>query len=68
MNVAVVEPASTNSPVSGPREADLERARDVSEWIDPEGDDWYSAIYQYLTRDSVDGVSRVEPITDHWFG
>jgi hypothetical protein len=68
MNVAVVEPASSFISAGIDKDTELEGAGGLSEWIDPEGDDWLSAIYQYLTQDSVDGVSRVEPVTNHWFG
>ena len=41
MTVAIVEPVSTHDSASGPRDAGLETANSVGEWIDPEGDDWF---------------------------
>jgi hypothetical protein len=42
----------------------------TSEWIDPEGDDWFAAIYQELIRGAAPTISTERPIPEleHWFG
>jgi hypothetical protein len=67
MNVAVVEPATTHESVGSPRNPGLETTNSVSEWIDPEGDDWFSEIYRDLTQANV-GAAAVTPELEHWFG
>jgi len=67
MNVAVVEPVSRRDSASGPRDTYLETANSVSEWIDPEGDDWFSEIYRDLTQAGVGAAART-PELEHWFG
>jgi hypothetical protein len=67
MNVAVVEPASTHDQASGPRDSGHEATNSVSEWIDPEGDDWFSEIYRALIQDTA-GVAATTPEVEHWFG
>jgi hypothetical protein len=67
MNVAVVEPASTHDSASAPGDTGLETANSVSEWIDPEGDDWFSEIYRDLTQGNA-GIAAKTPELEHWFG
>jgi len=68
MNVAVVEPASTHGLPAGPNDADPAAGDQVSEWIDPEGNDWFSAIYRDLTQDLARSENHGAPEMDHWFG
>jgi hypothetical protein len=69
MNVAVVEPASILASASGSRESELDALGVQSEWIDPEGDDWFSAIYRELTQGSaVAAEAQTAPELEHWFG
>jgi hypothetical protein len=68
MNVAVVEPASTHVAPADLSVGAPEAADQASEWIDPEGNDWFSAIYKDLTRDLVGSEAQSSPEFDHWFG
>jgi hypothetical protein len=68
MNVAVVERASVLPPVSAGRETALPVTDGECEWIDPEGDDWFSSIYRELTGEQDDAKAAVAPELDHWFG
>ena len=67
MNVAVLEHASSGEAVAPVRESELKATGLQSEWIDPEGDDWLSAIYRELTQGLAD-ATRPEPELEHWFG
>ena len=67
MNVAVVEPATAHESMGGPRNTGLETTNSVSEWIDPEGNDWFSEIYRDLTQASA-GAAALTPELEHWFG
>jgi hypothetical protein len=69
MNVAVLEPVASPIQASAVRERELEGIGQVSEWIDPEGDDWLAAIYQELEQHSASATGdRPAPELDHWFG
>jgi hypothetical protein len=67
MNVAVVEPASHEIESSAGR-AERETPCLQSEWIDPEGNDWLSAIYRELTRGASELVVASDLELEHWFG
>jgi hypothetical protein len=69
MNVAVLEPAASLPQEPGPTERGFAGIGAVSDWIDPEGDDWFAAIYRELAQESVSTLGR-PPATelDHWFG
>ena len=66
MNVAL-EPASTAAPDPG-RQPGLEPAGCHSEWIDPEGDDWFSSVYRELTQESSAAVDQPASEVEFWFG
>lgn len=69
MNVTVLEPVASLAQMSGIREGELDVIGQVSEWIDPEGDDWLAAIYQELEQQSASATGdRPAPEVDHWFG
>jgi hypothetical protein len=68
MNVAVVERASVFQPVSSGREVALPVTDGECEWIDPEGDDWFSWIYRELMGEQDDAKPAAAPELDHWFG
>jgi hypothetical protein len=75
MNVAVIEPASSLAAAAAAREADLHAEALKSEWIDPEGDDWFAALYLELTQGSAvaaagfaSAPTRPRPELEHWFG
>ena len=70
MNVAVLEPFASSPRVSSARDQGPERAGHASEWIDPEGDDWFSEIYRELARElEPAGPADHQAIElDHWFG
>jgi hypothetical protein len=44
------------------------------DWVDPEGDDWLSSLYRFLTEDSAASEGENGPPTlptpelEHWFG
>jgi len=42
----------------------------TTEWIDPEGDDWFAAIYEELIRGTEAAASPkfTAPEPEHWFG
>jgi hypothetical protein len=70
MNVALLHPAARL--IGDPVEPELrhETAGPTSEWIDPEGDDWFSEIYRELAAldsGSTD-ASRSSTDLEHWFG
>ena len=69
MNVAVLEPAASLPQEPGPTERGFAGIGVGSDWIDPEGDDWFAAIYRELAQESVSALGR-PPATelDHWFG
>ena len=69
MNVAVLEPAASLPQEPVPTERGLVAIGPVSDWIDPEGDDWLAAIYRELSQESVSALG-LRPATelDHWFG
>ena len=69
MRMAAVEPE-----ISREFLAVLVRAQNnghQSEWIDPEGDDWFAEVYRLLAtsadRDEQAQVQAAEP-NFHWFG
>ena len=68
MNVAVLEPEARTD---GPAIEGLvgEAIRHASEWVDPEGDDWFAQIYRELATD-LEPASARRPPADlvHWFG
>lgn len=70
MNVAVLDPEIrlTGAPTEFELAPDL--IGQTSEWIDPEGDDWFAAIYRELTRGTEPGASTEGPAPEleHWFG
>jgi len=72
MNVAVLEPASPLEPESGACDGERQVTFGQSEWIDPEGDDWLTSIYRFLTHDSASagGAASSAALSDleHWFG
>jgi hypothetical protein len=70
MNVAVVEPTSTQNAAPAVIEAGPSRAgHQASEWIDPEGDDWFSSIYRELTGEPrAPRFDQQAPELGHWFG
>ena len=69
MNVALVEPASTVMVAAAGREGESQKTSHQSEWIDPEGDDWFSSIYRELTQEPVpETIDRRAPEFEHWFG
>lgn len=69
MNVAVVEPTSTLKAVIPDHESGLQRPLHQAEWIDPEGDDWFTSIYRELTQEpGTVTTPRHTPELDHWFG
>ena len=78
MNVAVVELASGPGMSSEVAQSCGAAAGPVSEWIDPEGDDWFADIYRELTDGPVACVAaaagsavlagRLRPEVEHWFG
>ena len=69
MNVAVLEPAASLPQEPVPTERGFVAIGPVSDWIDPEGDDWFAAIYRELSQESVSALG-LRPATelDHWFG
>jgi hypothetical protein len=69
MNVAVIEPASSLAAAVAVHETDPDVEALQSEWIDPEGDDWFAALYRELTQGSAK-AEAVRPIheLEHWFG
>jgi hypothetical protein len=69
MNGAVVESASLCS-VAPADHAESGLAGLPSDWIDPEGDDWLSAIYRELTQDPRRAPEPAQPTAEleHWFG
>ena len=76
MNVAVIEPASSLAAAVAARETDPDVEAFQSEWIDPEGDDWFAALYRELTGASAVGTAagfalaptRPRSELEHWFG
>ena len=68
MNVAVVERARMFRPASTGRETALSVTVGECEWIDPEGDDWFSWIYRELMGEQDDAKPAAAPELDHWFG
>ena len=69
MNVAVVEPTSTPTTAPAERESGLQAPGHQSEWIDPEGDDWFASLYRELTQESATvPATKHAPELDHWFG
>jgi hypothetical protein len=69
MNVAVVEPTSTLTAAAAGREGESQKASHQSEWIDPEGDDWFSSIYRELTQEPMpETIDRYASESEHWFG
>jgi hypothetical protein len=70
MNVAVLEPVASPAQDAGARGCGLDAiVGQVSEWIDPEGDDWFAAVYREVARDPRAAVGE-KPATEleHWFG
>lgn len=69
MNVAVLEPVASLSQTSVVREHEFDGLGQVSEWIDPEGDDWLAEIYHELAQESAPASpDRPASELDHWFG
>jgi len=69
MNVAVVEPTSTQEPAPEGREGGLPKTSHLVEWIDPEGDDWFASIYRELTGEpGATSNDKLAPELEHWFG
>ncbi len=66
MNVAI-EPDSAPQPSN--RSVGPAGAIHYSEWIDPEGDDWFASIYRELTDEPVEAPVD-QPASDpaYWFG
>ena len=77
MNVAVIEPASISRATPEARQS-RPAASPISEWIDPEGDDWFAEIYRELNDGPVASdaaaagsavlAGRLRPEVEHWFG
>ena len=70
MNVAVLEPVAAHPQASSVADP-AEGPGQVSEWIDPDGDDWFAAIYRELVHDPTSAPTdrdRSMPGPDHWFG
>jgi hypothetical protein len=67
MNVAL-EPTSTAAPDRDIRQPGPEPVGGHSEWIDPEGDDWFSSIYRELTQESSAAGDQPAPEVEFWFG
>ena len=68
MNVSVVEPTSTLTASSADRESGHQEPHPQAEWIDPEGDDWFSSVYRELTEESATFPQKHAPELEHWFG
>ena len=69
MNIALFDPAGSFAPTPGGQVHAPERIGSASEWIDPEGDDWFAAIYRELAQESASGTTgQPEPDIDRWFG
>jgi hypothetical protein len=69
MNVAVVERTPVYPSTSSARETALGATDGECEWIDPEGDDWFSSIYWELMGGLEAAKSgRVASELEHWFG
>ena len=69
MNVAVVEPTSSHDTAHCAIENERDGSGRQSEWIDPEGDDWYSAIYRDLTQEAEPvRATPAVPEPEPWFG
>jgi hypothetical protein len=69
MSVAVLEPTSGEHDRTGSTSSG-QSIDQPSEWIDPEGDDWFAAIYRLLTQDAAPRVGRAfaPHEIEHWFG
>jgi hypothetical protein len=69
MNVAVSVPASPLPAPDHSIAAQSDPAAYQNEWIDPEGNDWFSAVYAELTGASpVGSASESAAESQHWFG
>ncbi len=69
MNVAVLEPFASPAQDADARGCGLDAiVGQVSEWIDPEGDDWFAAIYHELAQESPQATGdRPAYELEHWF-
>lgn len=69
MNVAVVEPTSTQGAASEVHNGRFSTTSHQAEWIDPEGDDWFASIYRELTGEpGAVVIDKCAPEFEHWFG
>ena len=74
MNVAVIDPTSRPFETSADGDGGASTAGSLSEWIDPEGDDWLASLYRFLTEDAAPptagagGPSPLSRDVEHWFG
>jgi hypothetical protein len=70
MNVAVLEPEVRvdRSPAMAPFDPDT--IGHVTEWIDPEGDDWFAEIFRELAIEIPVPATGVQAQVEsmHWFG
>jgi hypothetical protein len=69
MNVALLDPTPSSCRT---REVSIDPGfAGAAEWIDPEGDDWFAAIYRELTAEAgpIEAApSSRQPELEHWFG
>ena len=70
MNVAILDPAARPAGVSAERASAVELPGASSDWIDPEGNDWFAEIYRELTRETgtLGLGEQLDLERDHWFG
>lgn len=69
MNIAQLDPAGSFAPTPAGQVRGPEGIGSAAEWIDPEGDDWFAAIYWELAQESESGTTgQLEPDIDRWFG
>lgn len=70
MNAPLLEPVASPPKASSGRGPGLEvSVGPASDWIDPEGGDWFAAIYRELASDSPPpNGERPACEVDHWFG
>jgi len=70
MNVAALELTADPERHAADRRHGPESLGHATEWIDPEGSDWFAEIYRELALGSDPGAPTVSlpPDLEHWFG
>jgi hypothetical protein len=70
MNVAALDLTADPARTPAGRIQRPESVGHATEWIDPEGSDWFAEIYREVALGAESGASglRLPPDLEHWFG